>query len=123
MRSVTAASVSAKLRIIHARCSPIAHSSSSIAGGRGWDAAVSERLQQLVAPGTLVTTNGLDCLAALRASKVKRPFLVFPAWFDDGTFEDVTALTTFSSNDDGIAEIDPDQIPEIHLDPPPPAGA
>jgi hypothetical protein len=30
------------------------------------------------------------------------------AWFDDGTSEDVTALTTFSSNDDGIAKIDPD---------------
>ena len=26
------------------------------------------------------------------------------AWFDDGTFEDVTPLTTFSSNDDGIAK-------------------
>ena len=30
------------------------------------------------------------------------------AWFDDGTFEDVTALTAFSSNDDAIAEIAPD---------------
>ncbi|MDP6445092.1 MAG: DUF1549 and DUF1553 domain-containing protein [Pirellulaceae bacterium] len=28
------------------------------------------------------------------------------AWFDDGTMEDVTALTTFTSNDDGIAAID-----------------
>ena len=30
------------------------------------------------------------------------------AWFDDGTVEDVTALTTFSSNDDSIATIEPD---------------
>jgi hypothetical protein len=30
------------------------------------------------------------------------------AWFDDGTMEDVTALTTFSSNDDGIAAVDPE---------------
>lgn len=27
------------------------------------------------------------------------------AWFDDGTHEDVTALTVFSSNDDGIAKV------------------
>ena len=32
-----------------------------------------------------MTTNGLDSLAALRASGVKRPFLVFPPWFNDGT--------------------------------------
>lgn len=30
------------------------------------------------------------------------------AWFDDGTSEDVTDLTTFSSNDEGIAKIQPD---------------
>src|ERR1700690_2108709 len=33
--------------------------------------------------GVAVTTNGLDCAAALRASGVNRPFLVFPPWFDD----------------------------------------
>jgi len=30
------------------------------------------------------------------------------AWFDDGTREDVTALTTFSTNDDGTADVQPD---------------
>lgn len=30
------------------------------------------------------------------------------AWFDDGTVEDVTCLTTFSSNDDAIAKVSPD---------------
>ena len=61
----------------------IAHSSSSIAGGRGWDDAVVKRLSEVVAPDTVVTTNGRDCQAALRALKVERPFLVFPAWFAD----------------------------------------
>jgi maleate isomerase len=61
----------------------IAHSSSSIAGGQGWDNAVTKRLSEVVAPDTVVTTNGQDCQAALRALKVERPFLVFPAWFAD----------------------------------------
>ena len=63
----------------------IAHSSSSIAGGAGWDDAVIKRLSEVVAPDTTVTTNGRDCQAALQALKVERPFLVFPAWFDDAT--------------------------------------
>ena len=61
----------------------IAHSPSSIAGGQGWDDAVVKRLSEVVAPDTVVTTNGRDCQAALRALKVERPFLVFPAWFAD----------------------------------------
>lgn len=61
----------------------IAHSSSSIAGGLGWDDAVVTRLSEVVAPATVVTTNGRDCRAALQALKVERPFLVFPAWFAD----------------------------------------
>lgn len=65
----------------------IGHSSSSIMGGKGWDAAVVARLSEAVAPGTIVTTNGLDCQAALRASGVERPYVVFPAWFGDATLE------------------------------------
>ncbi len=61
----------------------IAHSSSSIAGGREWDDAVIKRLSEILARDTIVTTNGRDCRAALRALKVERPFLVFPAWFAD----------------------------------------
>jgi maleate isomerase len=61
----------------------LAHSSSSISGGQGWDDVVVKRLSEVVAPDTVVTTNGLDCQAALRALKVERPFLVFPAWFAD----------------------------------------
>ena len=32
-----------------------------------------------------MTTNGLDCQAALSAAEVTRPFLVFPAWFNAET--------------------------------------
>ena len=61
----------------------VAHSSSSIAGGRGWDDAVVKRISKVVARDTVVTTNGLDCQAAMRALQLGRPFLVFPAWFAD----------------------------------------
>ncbi len=60
----------------------VGHSSSSILGGAGWDEAVVESLAGVLAPGTTPTTNGLDSVAALRASGVRRPFLVIPPWFD-----------------------------------------
>lgn len=63
----------------------IGHSSSSILGGKGWDEAVVERLSDILGADVVVTTNGLDCAVALEASKVKRPFLVFPPWFGDST--------------------------------------
>lgn len=63
----------------------VGHSSSSIQGGNGWDEAVVERLSALLGAGTRVTTNGLDCVAALSASGVRRPFLVLPPWFNDAT--------------------------------------
>jgi len=65
----------------------VGHSSSSIVGGAGWDRAVVDALSPLLAPGTTVTTNGLDCQAALTALDVGRPFLVFPAWFAQATLE------------------------------------
>jgi maleate isomerase len=61
----------------------IGHSSSSIVGGEGWDEAVVTQLVGMLDPTVKVTTNGLDSLAALRAAGIKRPFLVFPAWFND----------------------------------------
>ena len=61
----------------------VGHSSSSILGGKMWDEAVVAQLSTLLGAGTRVTTNGLDCLAALRASEVRRPFLVLPPWFND----------------------------------------
>lgn len=63
----------------------IGHSSSSIVGGKGWDDAVVASLNGLLGPGTIATTNGLDSLAGLRASGVRRPFLVLPPWFNDAT--------------------------------------
>jgi len=61
----------------------VGHSSSSILGGKGWDEAVVTHLSTLLGAGTRVTTNGLDCLAALGASEIRRPFLVLPPWFTD----------------------------------------
>lgn len=61
----------------------IGHSSSSILGGPGWDQAAIEALSRRLPGQTKVTTNGLDCEAALRACRIERPLLVFPPWFDD----------------------------------------
>lgn len=63
----------------------VGHSSSSILGGKGWDAATVASLSAALGPDVFVTTNGLDTQAALRASHVKRPFLVLPPWFNDDT--------------------------------------
>jgi maleate isomerase len=63
----------------------IGHSSSSIMGGSGWDEAVIDSLSEILGPNVAVTTNGLDCAAGLAASGVKRPFIVFPAWFGEKT--------------------------------------
>ena len=65
----------------------IGHSSSSFLGGKGWDEAVVGSLSGILGPTPVVTTNGLDTLAALRASGVRRPFLVLPPWFNDKTVE------------------------------------
>ena len=67
----------------------LAHTTSSVVGGKGWDEATVAAISAVVNGGsfakakTFVTTNGLDTLAALKASKVKRPFLVLPPWFPD----------------------------------------
>ena len=61
----------------------LAHSSSSIAGGPGWDDAVIARLSSSLHASTAVTTNGLDCLRALGQCGVRRPFIVFPPWFSE----------------------------------------
>jgi maleate isomerase len=62
----------------------VGHTSSSILGGPGWDEATITALAELI-PSTFLTTNGLDCLAALKASHASRPFLVLPPWFNDAT--------------------------------------
>lgn len=74
-----------QLAAMHLSAVVIGHTSSSIVGGKGWDEAVVSRLSAELRPGTIVTTNGLDSLAALRASRVRRPFLILPPWFGDET--------------------------------------
>jgi maleate isomerase len=68
----------------------LGHTTSSVVGGKGWDEATASSLAAVIGAGALakatkVTTNGLDTMAALRASGVKRPFLVLPPWFPDDT--------------------------------------
>ena len=61
----------------------LAHTTSSVVGGKGWDAATVASMSAAPAPGVIATTNGLDTLAALKASGLKRPFAVLPPWFPD----------------------------------------
>jgi len=86
----------------------IGHSSSSILGGSGWDAAVVDQLSSFMPDETLVTTNGLDCQAALRASDVSKPFLVFPAWFGDQALQPgVEYFSEHGFNPTGYMRFDP----------------
>ncbi|MFM9940556.1 MAG: hypothetical protein ACKVP7_13820 [Hyphomicrobiaceae bacterium] len=77
----------------------IGHTSSSIVGGKGWDEAVQSTLAAALGTTAVVTTNALDSLAALRASAVRRPFLVLPPWFGDDTV--AAGLSYFT--DQGVA--------------------
>ena len=61
----------------------VGHSSSSLLGGLGWDEAVRQRLRDILPSDVVVTTNGLDCVAAMQASALRRPLLVYPPWFGD----------------------------------------
>ena len=63
----------------------VGHTSSSVVGGKGWDAAAASALSAALGPDVIVSTNGLDTLAALLASRVRQPFLVLPPWFPDDT--------------------------------------
>ncbi|MGE0286942.1 MAG: hypothetical protein AB7I42_18335 [Bradyrhizobium sp.] len=69
----------------------VAHTSSSVIGGDGWDEAVVARLSQIIGGTTRVTTNGIDCIEALRHCGAKRPFVVLPPWFDPPFAERATA--------------------------------
>lgn len=63
----------------------IAHTSSSIVGGEGWDDAAEACLRPLLPASTAITTNGRDCALALRSLGVRRPFIVYPPWFGEAT--------------------------------------
>lgn len=72
----------------------LAHTTSSVVGGKGWDAATASTLSAAIGTGTFVTTNGQDTMAALKTSEVKRPFLVLPPWFPDDTLKAAVAYYT-----------------------------
>ena len=74
----------------------LGHTSSSVIGGKGWDDAAVASLSAVVGDSMVVTTNGLDTLAALKAVAVKRPFLVLPPWFGDDTVK--TALRYYKEH-------------------------
>lgn len=65
----------------------VAHSSSSVVGGAGWDDAVTHKLRNRLHSDTAITTNGVDCLHAMGAMQVKCPMLVFPPWFGEGAMQ------------------------------------
>ena len=77
----------AQFAAMHLSAVVIGHSSSSFVGGKGWDEAVVQNISGILGPQVIATTNGLDCLAALSASGIRRPFLVLPPWFNDQTVE------------------------------------
>lgn len=72
----------------------LAHTTSSVVGGEGWDEATAASLAAAVGNGAIATTNGQDTMAALGACRVKRPFLVLPPWFPDDTVKAALAYYT-----------------------------
>src|SRR5476651_1532429 len=46
----------------------LAHTTSSVVGGKGWDEATASALATAIGNSTMTTTNGLDTMAALKAS-------------------------------------------------------
>jgi maleate isomerase len=65
----------------------LGHSSSSILGGTGWDEAVVDAVAKILPTQIAVTTNGMDCVAALNASGIEKPFLAVPPWFGESFLE------------------------------------
>jgi len=74
----------------------LGHTSSSVVGGKGWDDAAVKAVSPVIGDNAIVTTNGLDTMAALKASGVIRPFLVLPPWFGDDTVK--TALRYYKEH-------------------------
>ena len=72
----------------------LAHTTSSIVGGKGWDEKMAADLTAIIGKDVFCTTNGLDQQAALRAQGIKRPFIVVPPWFNDQSL--AAGVTYFS---------------------------
>ena len=74
----------------------IGHTSSSVLGGKGWDEVVCAAMARQLGAGVHVTTNGLDCVAALQTMGVTRPYVILPAWFNDETL--AAAITYYRAH-------------------------
>lgn len=61
----------------------IAHTTSGVVGGQGWDAAVVAKMRTILGDTVAATTSGADTNAALNAMGVRQPFLVMPPWFGE----------------------------------------
>lgn len=86
----------------------VGHSSSSILGGAGWDEAVAKALRKILPAEVNVTTNGLDCVAAMRASAIERPFVVFPPWFNEEIVDaGVSYIASHGLSPAGSLKLDP----------------
>ena len=72
----------------------LAHTTSSVVGGKGWHEATVAAMSAVIGDGVFVTTNGHDTIEALKASGVKRPFLVMPPWFGDPAVKAALAYYT-----------------------------
>jgi maleate isomerase len=79
----------------------IGHTSSSVVGGQGWDAAVVAEMRQVLGAEVPVTTNGSDTAAGLKAVGAKRPFVIAPAWFGDAAV--AAAVQYYSALGFGVA--------------------
>src|SRR5256885_4530530 len=64
----------------------LGHTSSSVLGGKGWDDAAVKAVSPIIGDA-IVTTNGFDTMAALKASGVIRPVLVLPPSFGGRTVQ------------------------------------
>jgi len=63
----------------------LAHTSSSVVGGDGWDAAAMRAMGAAFGGTTIARTNGQDTQDALAALGVRRPLLILPPWFPPPT--------------------------------------
>jgi maleate isomerase len=81
----------------------VGHSSSSFLGGAGWDQAIINKLADVLDSTVTIGTNGLDCMAALRAARIQRPLLVLPPWFGQNIIS--AARQYFADHEISLADV------------------
>lgn len=86
----------------------IGHTSSSVIGGKGWDAAVIAEMRKVLGDEVHVTTNGMDTVAGLNAIGAKQPFIVAPPWFGDSAIQSAcTYYADYGFSPSGHMRYDP----------------